>query len=85
MELNLRLGQPVRLHINGRDQTATPEIVTEPAAADLLALMIAANPTVTSSSGIGLDADGQPDRNRLGQALQQGFAVVCWHLDQPRP
>lgn len=81
---NLNPSQPVRLHINGRDQTATPEIVTDPdTAADLLAIMIAANPTVTRFSGIGLDADGRPDRHRLDQALQHGFAIVRWHLDQP--
>lgn len=83
---NLVPGQPVRLHINGRDQMATPELVTDPdAASDWLAVMIAGNPTVTRFSGIGVDADGRPDRQRLDQALQHGFAVVRWHLDQPHP
>ena len=83
---NLKPGEPVRLHVNGRDQIATPELVTEPdAASDWLAVMIAANPTVTRFSGIGLDAGGRPDRQRLDRALQHGFAVVIWHLDQPKP
>jgi deazaflavin-dependent oxidoreductase (nitroreductase family) len=83
---NLKPGQPVRLHINGRDRTATPELVTDPGtAADLLAVMIAGNPAVTRFSGIGLDPDGRPDRQRLDQALQHGFVIVRWHLDQSRP
>lgn len=78
---NLVPGRPVLLHINGHDQTAIPEIVTDPdAAADLLAAMIAANPTVTRFSGIGLGADGHPDHRRLDQALQHGFAIICWHM-----
>jgi hypothetical protein len=81
---NLNPGQPVRLHVDGRDQSATPEMVTNPdTTADLLAIMIAANPTVTRFSSIGLDANGRPDAHRLDQALQHGFAVVRWHLDQP--
>lgn len=83
---NLNPGEPVRLHINGRDQTATPEIVTDPdTAADLLAAMIVANPAVTRFSGFGLDADGRPDRHRLDQALQHGFAVIRWHLEPAHP
>jgi len=83
---NLKPGQPVRLHINGRDQTAIPEIVIDPdAAADLLAVMIAANPAVTRFSGIGLDTDGRPDRQRVDQALEHGFAIIRWCLNQPPP
>jgi putative drug exporter of the RND superfamily len=83
---NLKPGQPIRLHINGRDQTAIPEIVTDPdAVADLLAVMIATNPAVTRFSGIGLDTNGRPDRQRVGQALEHGFAIVRWRLNQPRP
>lgn len=81
-KLNLSPGEPVRLHLDGKDQMASPELVTDPdSAADLLAVMIAANPAVTRFSGIGLDADGRPDRKRLDQALQHGFAVVIWHLE----
>lgn len=80
---NLVPGQPVRLHINGRDQTAIPELVSDPAtAADLYAVMAAANPAVTTFSGIKLDADGRPDRVRLAQALQYGFVIVRWHLEK---
>lgn len=83
---NLKPGQPIRLHINGRDQMATPEIVTDPATASrLLGAMIAANPAVTRFSGIGIDADGRPDRRRLDQALQHGFAVIRWHPDPSLP
>jgi hypothetical protein len=65
---------------------ATPDIITDPdTAADLLAVMIAANPTVTRFSGVELDADGRPDAQHLDQALQHGFAVVRWRLDQPQP
>jgi deazaflavin-dependent oxidoreductase (nitroreductase family) len=83
---NLNPGQAVRLRVNGRDRTATPELVTDPdRVADLLAIMIAANSAVTRFSGIGLDANGRPDPQRTDQALRHGFAVVTWHLDQPDP
>lgn len=78
---NLIPGQPVRLHLNGRDRMATADVVTDPdTASELLAVMIAANPAVTRFSGIGLDPDGRPDQERLDRALQHGFAVVRWHL-----
>ncbi|MGH8997668.1 MAG: nitroreductase/quinone reductase family protein, partial [Acidimicrobiales bacterium] len=82
---NLKPGESVRLHLDGRDETAVAEIVTDPeTAADMLTVMISANPAVTRFSGIGLEADGRPDRHRLGQALEHGFAIVRWHLDAPR-
>ncbi len=81
---NLKPGEPVRLHINGRDQMAIPELVTDPHdVSDSLAVIIAANPRVTRFSGIGVGTDGRPDSERLDQALQHGFAVVRWRLDPP--
>lgn len=83
---NLQPGQPVQLRINGHNQTATPEIITDPDhAADLLSVMIAANPTITRFSGIGLDADGRANRQQLDQAIQHGFTIICWHPDPPQP
>jgi hypothetical protein len=84
-KLNLRPDESVRLRINGRDQMATPELVRDrDTASDLLAIMIASNPAVTRFSGMELDAEGRPDPVRLGHALDHGFAIVRWHLDQQR-
>lgn len=83
---NLEPGVGVRLHVNGRVRTATAELVTDPeSTSELLGIMIAANPSVTRFSGIGLDTQGRPDAQRLHQALQHGFAVVRWHLEQSEP
>ncbi|HEX4831655.1 MAG TPA: nitroreductase/quinone reductase family protein [Trebonia sp.] len=83
-KLNLRPGQPTRLHVNGRDVTAYPELVSDPqTAGDLYAAMAAANPTVTRFSGMQIGPDGRPDPQRLAGALKYGFVIVRWHLSKP--
>lgn len=77
---NLTVGQPVNLHINGREQTAIPEFITDPdTAADLLAVMIAGNPAISRFSGIELDAHGRPDSQRVKKALEHDFVVIRWN------
>jgi hypothetical protein len=78
---NLSPGVPVRLRINGGDHRALAEVVSDPGtAAARLVIMIKANPSVSRFSGIQLDANGQPEPDRLRLALDNGFAIVRWHL-----
>jgi deazaflavin-dependent oxidoreductase (nitroreductase family) len=81
-KLNLSPGEPVRMRLRGRDVTARPEFVAGPdQVAQLLAVMVAANPRVRSFVGIPQDADGHLNRDRLQTALRHGFRIVVWHLD----
>jgi hypothetical protein len=50
---NLRDGQPVRIRLRGRDVLARPELIQDPDEIErLLAVMTAANPTVSAFVGI---------------------------------
>lgn len=49
----------------------------------LLGVMTAANPRVSTFVAIPTGPDGRLDRGRLQTAVQYGFRIVRWHLDQP--
>jgi hypothetical protein len=82
-KLNLVEGEPIRVRLRGRDVEARPEFVRDPAeVVRLLATMTAANPRLRSFlpfAGPG----GRIDQTRLAAAIDHGFCVVRWHLDQP--
>jgi deazaflavin-dependent oxidoreductase (nitroreductase family) len=83
-KLNLRDGQPVRIRLGGRDVLAQPELVRDFDEIErLLAAMTAANPSVRAFVGIPKGPDGRLDRVRLEAAVQHGFRIVRWHLDEP--
>jgi hypothetical protein len=50
----------------------------------LLGVMTAANPRVRSFVAIPTGPDGRLDHGRLQTAVNYGFRVVRWHLDQPQ-
>jgi len=80
---NLRDGQPVRIRLRGRDVLARPELIQDPDEIErLLAVMTAANPTVSAFVGIPKGLDGQLDRGRLETAVKYGFMIVRWHLEK---
>jgi len=82
-KLNLSDGQPVRIRLRGRDVTARPELVGDIVEVDqLLALMMAANPSVRAFVGIPTGADGRLERDPLETAIRFGFRIVRWHLDE---
>jgi hypothetical protein len=81
-KLNLDPGTPVRLRIRGRDHTARPELVRDQTEVTrLLDVMSAANPALERFVPLPKDRDGKPDQQALAQAIQHGFCIVRWHLD----
>jgi hypothetical protein len=79
--LNLSGGQPVRIRLRGRDVTARPELVTDPAEVERLIGVIAEkNPRAARFIPIPRRADGRLDPDVLGAALRNGFCIVRWHL-----
>lgn len=78
---NLRDGEPVRLRLRGKDQTARPELVRDPdEVSHLLGVMTAANPGLRRFVRIPTGPDGTPDRTSLSAAIEHGFRIVRWHL-----
>ena len=85
-KLNLRDGRPVTLRVRGRDLTARPELVSDPAEIErLLTLMAERNPAMVRFTSIPRDADGRLDPDRLATAIRFGFVIVRWHLTPAPP
>ena len=81
--LNLAGGAPVRLRVRGRDVTARPELVGDPAeVARLLERMMTVNPGLRVFVGIPRGAGGHLDPGSVAAAVRHGFRIVRWHLDQ---
>jgi hypothetical protein len=80
---NLRDGEPVRIRLRGRDVLACPELVKDPDEIErLLGVMVAVNPTVYAFVGVPKGPNGRLDRERLETAIQYGFRIVRWHLEE---
>jgi deazaflavin-dependent oxidoreductase (nitroreductase family) len=80
--LNLRDGRPVRIRLRGRDVTARPELVTDPAEVErLLGVIGQENPGAARFIPIPRRADGRLDPGALDAALRHGFCIVRWRLD----
>jgi hypothetical protein len=80
---NLQSGQPVHIRLRGRNVLARPELIQEVDEIDrLLAVMTAANPSVSAFVGIPKGADGHADRSRLEVAVRYGFRIVRWRLGE---
>lgn len=83
-KLNLQPGRPERIHLDGRDVTARPELIEDVDAIDsALMFMTAANPRTASFIPIPRRDDGHFDRGGLANAVAHGFRIVRWHLDGP--
>jgi deazaflavin-dependent oxidoreductase (nitroreductase family) len=81
-KLNLSAGEPVRIRLRGRDVTARPDIVADPAEVErLLGVMTAANPMSGRFVAIPKGPDGKLDPERLDTAIRYGFRIIRWHLD----
>ncbi len=79
--LNLGGGRPVRIRLRGRDVTARPELVTDPAEVERLLEVIAReNPRAVRFIPIPRRPDGRLDPDALDAALRHGFCIVRWHL-----
>jgi hypothetical protein len=79
---NLQNSQPVLVRLRGRKVVARPELIAEVDEIErLLAVMTAANPSVSAFVGIPKGPDGHLDRSRLEVAVRYGFRIVRWRLE----
>jgi F420H(2)-dependent quinone reductase len=79
--LNLAGGQPIRIRLRGRDASARPELITDPAEVErLLGVIAGKNPRATRFIPIPRRPDGRLDPAALDAALRHGFCIVRWHL-----
>lgn len=82
-KLNLQDGQPVHIRLRGQDVVARPELVKDVDEIEqLLDIMSAENPAVSSFIPIPKGPDGRLDRSRLETAVNYGFRIVRWHLGE---
>ncbi len=76
---NLRDGEPVQLHLAGRDVTARPDLVRDPDEVDrLLRHILTKNPRAARFVPF-IEPDGTIDPAKLETALAHGFCIVRWH------
>jgi F420H(2)-dependent quinone reductase len=84
--LNLAGGQPIRIRLRGRAETARPELVTDPAEVErLLGVITEKNPRAAGFIPIPRGPGGRLDPGVLDAALRHGFCIVRWHLAQRGP
>lgn len=81
-KLNLREGEAVRMRLRGRKVLARPEFIRDVNEVErLLRRMTASNPR-TASFIPWMGRDGKIDRAKLRAAVDYGFAIIRWHIDQ---
>jgi hypothetical protein len=83
-KLNLQDGRPERIRLRGHDVWARPELIGDIGEIQrLLGVMIEENPRVRSFVGIPIGSDGRLSRPDLETAVEHGFRIVRWRLDEP--
>jgi hypothetical protein len=83
-KLNLQDGRPERIRLRGHDVWARPELIGDIGEIQrLLGVMIEENPRVRSLVGIPIGSDGRLSRPDLETAVEHGFRIVRWRLDEP--
>ena len=81
-KLNLREGQAIQVRLRGREVLARPEFIRDVDQVErLLHTITAANPRAASFIPV-IGRAGQIDRDRLQAAVDYGFAIIRWHIDQ---
>jgi len=84
--LSLAGGQPIRIRLRGRAETARPELVTDPAEVErLIGVITEKNPRAAGFIPIPRDSGGRLDPDALGAALRHGFCIVRWQLARRGP
>lgn len=79
---NLVPGRPVSLRLRGTRRTADPEVIRDVAEIErLLPTLVRGNPRAESFIGVPVGSEGRPDRARLEQAVEEGFAIVRLRVD----
>lgn len=81
--LNLQQGRPEHIRLGGRDISARPDLVREVNEVDsLLMTMAEANPRLTKFVPIPRSPDGHFDHDAIQNAVNHGFRIVRWHVDE---
>jgi hypothetical protein len=81
-KLNLREGEPIRVRLRGRDVLARPEFIRDVDEVErLLRTMTASNPRAASFIPA-IGRDGHVDRGELQAAVDYGFSIIRWHIDE---
>jgi deazaflavin-dependent oxidoreductase (nitroreductase family) len=79
---NLRAGQPVLLRLRGRRRAGRPELVGDRQEVEqLLRRMLEANPQLGRFIPF-IGRDGTIDDTALSAAVDHGFRIVRWRLDE---
>jgi hypothetical protein len=80
-KLNLEPGRRERIRLDGRNVTASPDLIDDIDEIDnALMTMTAANPRTVRFIPIARRDDGHFDRDGLINAVAHGFRIVRWHL-----
>ncbi|HVT67447.1 MAG TPA: nitroreductase/quinone reductase family protein [Trebonia sp.] len=80
---NMEGGRPVRIRLRGRDAAARPELVRDPAEVErLLDVIVRENPPAARFIPLPRLPDGHLEPGALRAALDHGFSIVRWHLEQ---
>ena len=81
---NLRGGVPVSVRVQGRDYTGTADVIAdEQGLRQSYQTMIVLRPRFGRILGLKLGPDGQPNREDVARARQEGHVVVRIQLDEP--
>ena len=71
----------MRIRLRGRDVSARPELVTDPAEVErLLGAIARENPRAAKFVPIPRLPDGHLDPDVLTAAIDHGFSIARWHL-----
>lgn len=82
--LGLGGGKQVTLRVRGKDLSARPELVTDPAEAERLIGVIAReNPRAAGFIPLPRLPDGRLEPEALAAAISHGFSIVRWHVSAP--
>jgi hypothetical protein len=81
-KLNLREGEPIHARLRGRDVLARPEFVQDADQVERLLRTMTAGDARTASFIPFVGRGGQIDRDKLQAAVDHGFSIIRWHIDE---
>jgi hypothetical protein len=80
-KVNLGPGRPIRVRLRGKELAADPEVIWDATEIErLLPRLFKHNPRAEDFVGVPIASDGKPDRAKLAQAIEDGFAIVRLRL-----
>jgi deazaflavin-dependent oxidoreductase (nitroreductase family) len=83
---NLRTAERVHIRLRGQDISARAELIDDPVEIErLLMVMAASNPALDRFIPIPKTSEGRLEPTSLALAVEHGFRIVRWQLDQDSP